>query len=459
MLDPNDPEKYELSTTSATLAAGDSVTSTISAMADGDRADDTITVMAYADGTLGNDVKLTELEITVTDDHALPAVEAMIVDDKGKALDPQPESVMEGETVKVMLTVVDEDGKAKKADEKLTVSLMPSSGDSQDYRLSTHPIVIDSGEESSAAVDLMIEADDDIGMEMLVFNASVAGDPKIGSDTLAVNDVLSLAIEDATQKAVYAKPQEEVEAAIYAAKNAGMGDDMTFNPGEMIEVMGSALFGTAEGVTLTYTAMSDHDHVATASVGGGMVTVTAGDEAGMANITITAHASMPSGVKINEQTDPREASIMFPVEVGLAALSIELTGPEDMNLVEGAMGGMVTATANRAVTVDTKVMLMRDRSMSTASDDDYTADAITIKAGEMSNTTMVMAVEDDMMESMSGKTEELVLYGMTENNAGPVTGEVKFYIWDAAVPALPVIAQLLLAAFLAVGGYRRYRRR
>ena len=29
--------------------------------------------------------------------------------------------------------------------------------------------------------------------------------------------------------------------------------------------------------------------------------------------------------------------------------------------------------------------------------------------------------------------------------------------WDAAV--LPVIAQLLLAAFLAVGGYCRYRRR
>ena len=36
---------------------------------------------------------------------------------------------------------------------------------------------------------------------------------------------------------------------------------------------------------------------------------------------------------------------------------------------------------------------------------------------------------------------------------------LSFNIWDAAVPALPVIAQLLLAAFLALGGYRRYRRR
>ena len=459
VLDPNDPAKYSLSTTSGTLAAGGSVSSTVSAKADGNRDADTITVMAYTSGTLGNDVKLAELEITVTDVNALPAVKATIVDDKGKALDPQPESVMEGETVKVMLTVVDKDGKEMEAAEDLSVSLMPSSGSSADYRLSTHPILIDSGEESSASVDLMIEADDDLGMEMLVFDASVSGDAKIGTDKRAVNGVLSLAIEDGTQPLVSAKPQEEVEAAIYAAKEAGMGDDMTFNPGEMIEVMGSNLFTPADGVTLTYTAESDHDHVAMASVSGGMVMVAAGHEEGMAHITITAHASMPSGVKILDQTDPGMASIMFPVEVGLEALSIELTGPEDMNLVEGSMGGMVTATANRMVTADTKVMLMRDRSMSSASDDDYTAEAITILAGQMSGSTMVMATADDMMENMDNMPEELVLYGMTEDNAGPVTGEVKFYLWDAAVPALPVIAQLLLAAFLALSGYRRYRRR
>jgi len=453
VLDPNDPAKYTLSSTSGTLAARGSVTSTVSAKADGDREMDTITVMAYTPGSLGNDVKLAELEISVTDVNALPAVKATIVDDKGKAVAPQPESVMEGETVKVMLTVVDKDGKAMKAAEKLTVSLMPSSGDSQDYRLSTHPLVIDSGKESSASVDLMIEMDDDVGMEMLVFDASVSGDAKIGSETRAVNGVLSLAVEDATQKLVMAKSQEDVEAAIYAAKEAGMGDDMTFSPGEMIEVMGSDLFTPAEGVTLTYTAESDMSAVASTSVSGGMVMVTAASE-GMAHITITAHASMPSGVKILDQTDPAMASIMFPVEVGLEALSIMLMGPEDMNLAEG-MSAEVTATANRAVTADTMVMLMRDRAMSSANDADYTAEAITIKAGEMMGSTMVMAVEDNMAEDM----EELVLYGMTEGMAGEVTGEVHLYLWDAAVPALPVIAQLLLAAFLAVGGYRRYRRR
>ena len=68
---------------------------------------------------------------------------------------------------------------------------------------------------------------------------------------------------------------------------------------------------------------------------------------------------------------------------------------------------------------------------------------------------MVMAKEDGMAEDM----EELVLYGMTEGMAGEVTGTVTLYLWDAAVPALPIIAQLLLAALLGLGGYRRYLRR
>ena len=49
-----------------------------------------------------------------------------------------------------------------------------------------------------------------------------------------------------------------------------------------------------------------------------------------------------------------------------------------------------------------------------------------------------------------------MLYAMVD---GMETNSVSFNIWDAAVPALPVIAQLLLAAFLAIGGYRRYLRR
>ena len=451
-VNPNDPSKYTLSATSATFGTG-SFSTTVSAKADGDRADDTITVTAYTSGTLGNDVAIDELDITITDANALPAVKATLVDDDGKALDPQPESVMEGETVKVMLTVVDKDGKAMKAGEKLTITLMPTGmADGQDYRLSTHPIEIAKDKESSAAVDLVVTENQDVGAETLMFDAAVGGEAKNGTEKRSVAGVLSLMIEDGTQKLVWASSQEEVEAAIYAAKNAGAGDDMTFTTGEMIEVMGALLFSAAEGVTLSYTAESSMSGVASASVSGGTVMVTAVAE-GMADITITAHTNMASGVKILDQTDPGMASVMFPVEVGLEALSITLSGPEDMNLAEG-MSAMVTATANRPVSADTTVMLMRDRAQSSAGDADYTADAITISAGSEMGSTMVMAVEDTMAEDM----EELVLYGMTEGMAGEVTGNVKLYLWDAAVPALPVIAQLLLAAFLAIGGYRRYRR-
>ena len=448
-LEPNDPSRYSLSVTNGTFGTT-ALETTVSTKSDSDRADDTLTVTAYTD----LHGEFASLDITIKDANALPAVKATLVDDDGDALDPQPESVMEGETVKVMLTAVDKDGKAMKAAEKLTITLMPTgTADASDYRLSNQTFEIAKDKESSAAVDLMITEDQDIGDETLMFDAAVGGEAKNGTEKRSVAGVLSLMITDGTQKLVWANSQEEVEAAVYAAKNAGAGDDMTFTAGEMIEVMGGLLFSSAEGVSVSYTAESDMSDVASVSVSGGMVMVTAVSE-GMAHITITAHGSMPSGVKILDQTDPGMASIVFPVEVGLEALSIMLEGPEDMNLAEG-MSAMVTATASRAVTNDTMVMLMRDRAMSTAGDDDFMAEAITIMAGEMMGSTMVMAVEDNMMEDM----EELVLYGMTEGMAGEVTGEVKLYLWDAAVPALPIIAQLLLAAFLAFGGYRRYRRR
>ena len=42
---------------------------------------------------------------------------------------------------------------------------------------------------------------------------------------------------------------------------------------------------------------------------------------------------------------------------------------------------------------------------------------------------------------MDNRPEEPVLYGMVECMAGEVTGEVKLYLWNAAVPSLPVIAR------------------
>ena len=79
---------------------------------------------------------------------------------------------------------------------------------------------------------------------------------------------------------------------------------------------------------------------------------------------------------------------------------------------------------------------------------------VTIMAGEMSGSVMVMATEDGMAEEMEMLTLFLVVDEMQMTDQS-----VSFYIWDATVPALPLIAQLLLAAFLAIGGYRRYLRR
>ncbi len=471
-----------LDVSSATIGPGDeaeSVTVTLDDN-DGNRMDDTLKmhaeVVPYAlDTGAYEGITSQEVDFTVVDVHKLPTL----------MVSPATGMVTEGDEIELTLTINRNPANTIATDpetpqytsEAIDVMLTMGAGTTAgmgDYDLpATAKFEKHDGKApwtQEMKVMVMASEDDELDPgEMLVLDAMVAGTVAAnGSEKDSHAGVSMLTIEEGTMKYVSPKTDEEIQAVIYPAKEEGMGADMIFSPGEMIEVApASALFNAAEGVTLSYSAMSDHDHVATTTVSGSTVTVTAGHEVGMAHITITAHASMPSGAKGLPQTDPREASIIFPVEVGLEALSFTLMGPEDMNLVEGPpdhpngtkYSGMVTATANRAVTADVTINLMRDRSMSSADDMDYTAEAITIEAGMMSGTTMVMAVEDDMPENEGNMAEELVLYGMAADNAGEVMGEVKFYIWDAAVPALPIIAQLLLAAFLAFGGYRRYRRR
>ena len=468
--------EISLSTSSMTLNYGstdndDTVTVHLPA-SDGNRVDDeyelqaSVNVYSLASGGYETIPAATH-SIKVLDRHKLPTL----------MVSPATATVAEGGMVELTLTInrnpsnttVSSTEKLQYTQEEVSVMLdmgMGSTASRNDFS-PVESVVFPKRERgsytASMTVEVMATADNELDdMEMLVLDAMVAGSVAAnGSEKDSHMGVSTLTIEEGTTKLVWPKSDAEIQEVIYAAKEAGMGDDMMFNPGEMIEIESAgALFNAAEGVTVSYTAMSDNDDVAMASVSGAMVTVTAGDMPGvMAHITITAHASMPAGAKGLPQTDPREASVIFPVEVGLAALSIMLEGPEDMNLVEGGMGGMVTATANRMVTADTTVTLMRDRSKSSADDMDFEAEPITILAGQMSGSTMVMATADDMMETVDNMPEELVLYGMAEGMAGEVTGEVKFNLWDAAVPALPIIAQLLLAAFLAFGGYRRYRRR
>ena len=188
-----------------------------------------------------------------------------------------------------------------------------------------------------------------------------------------------------------------------------------------------------------------------------LITIMEGETEGSLTLTATDDTDVEGNenLTLNGMVgDMAAGSVTLAITDNDMDITYTLSGPEDMNIAEGGSAEL-TATASSAVHMDTEVMVMRDGS-STASDADFTAESIMIKAGEMTGTTMVMAVEDNEPDSGAGSPEMLTLYGMVD---GTKTNSVSFYLWDAAVPALPVIAQLLLAAFLALGGYRRYRRR
>ena len=246
-------------------------------------------------------------------------------------------------------------------------------------------------------------------------------------------------VEVMAGQAVRAMPQSAVDMVFM---DAGAGSLMVGGDAVMVDM--SMLYEVAGGVTPTYTATSDMPDVLNASASGTMLTLTP-MSAGNAMIMVEAIDSASGSI----------ATVMYDAMVAAAGITYMLSGPEaeDMNIVEGGMGAMLTVTASAAVPADTEVMIMRDRGQSTAGADDFMVDPLMIMAGEMMGTTMLTATADDMDEQM----EELVLFATVDGMEA--YGEVKLNIWDAAVPALPLIAQLLLAAFLAIGGYRRYLRR
>ena len=141
-----------------------------------------------------------------------------------------------------------------------------------------------------------------------------------------------------------------------------------------------------------------------------------------------------------------------------AALVVTLGMPANVmngNIVEGE-SYEITVSADRMVTEDTEVMIMRDRAASDADEDDFTVSSATIMAGYDSATAELMVTEDMVDDAGHADGEALVLFGMVD---GEQTNSLTFTIWDTAVPALPLFGQLLLALFLMLGGARLYRRR
>ena len=412
---------------------------------DGDRDMDTIMLKAVRGGT--NIDRVTPLEIEVADIHGLPMADkisamAFTDDGEGKKTKTETTSIMEGAEDPVHVTVtVDRGTTGYPSGEKLKVAVTAAPGQAFDYRVEPAEIEIDSGTgKKSADFKLWAAADDDIGMEDLMLHLTAKGaTAKNGSGE--VMSMFEIMIEDATT------PQVSVKDDAYEAIETALGDD-PLNPGDEAMIMTDDLFMYDADMYNVSFAVSVQGAAVSASASGEAVTIMARD-AGEATVTVTATATMAAGSIVITQDRANVAQLTFPVMVELADLMITLSGPEDINIAEG-MSGMVTATANRAVTEDTMVELIQTEG--TASPADFTAEPITIMAGEMTGTTMVMAVEDDMMEDM----EMLTLEGRV---GAMKTNTVSFNLWDAAVPALPIIAQLLLAAFLAIGGYRRYLRR
>ena len=432
---------------------------------DGNRVTDTYTLTVYSGNAISSNVEDT-LEIAVTDAHTLPKVDAVLVDAQGRHLDPQPTSVEEGSEVRVKFRVLSAPNRTtgrrtpvgttrSPAGEKLKIQLNPTGdADSADYSL-VQVIEIDGAAGESAPVTLEMLSDEDVGMETLAIDAVVSGDAMKGDETETSSNVLSLMIEDGTAKKIWTKSQDDAYPKITEAIEMGAGDE-GLNPGESFMINTSDLFGYAEGYTASFSAASDSEAVSV-SASGSSITAMA-ESAGSAKVTITGTATMASSSFAPSQTVSNVASVTFEVMVVDKMLTLMIEMPDNVmegNIVEG-MSYHIPVTTNRAVNEDTEVTFARDRSQSDADEDDYSIGDVTIMAGEHMAMAELIVTEDMMDDAGHAMGEQLVIYAM----AGDVeSDELMFTIWDEAVPALPLIAQLLLALFLMAGGARLYRRR
>ena len=435
---------------------------------DGDRDDDRLEIRAevvsfdLASGAF-DDIQSDSVVFTVLDVHRLPVLEVT----------PATGSVMEGGEI-VLTVLIDRNppdttsslaGEIRLySDEAVNIVLSPNAAgtaDATDYTITPNPVSFAARTRTGAmrqSMTVTIEALDDdedvgdIGEETLVLDFEVAPTAATNaplSETEMYPGASSLTISDETM------PMVSVKDGAYAKIMEALGAD-PLNPGDTVEIMTADLFTyNAAAVNVTFGATQEGTAVYTMA-DDDMVTVNA-VSAGDAKVTVKATATATASPLVITQTVSNVAELTFPVVVELADLAITLSA-EDMNVVEGMdhpngtkAAAMITATANRPVEMDTMVELIQTGG--TAAPADYMVEPIMIASGEMTGTTMLMAEEDNMAEDM----EMLTLEGRA--GALKTTNSVSFHLWDHAVPALPLIAQLLLAAFLAIGGYRRYLRR
>ena len=425
---------------------------------DGNREDDEVELSLYFAGTSRMVPGIEPYTFTFTDIHGLPEPDKITWKAYGSKANGtidtnnEVESITEGgDPVHVRVTV-ERGADGYPSGENISVAAVPGEGLAMDYRTEDAPLTFTTSDLSGAnnsqnkTFKVWALEDNDIAMEDLVLNLVATGATAANGsgDTTAANPVM-LTINDETVPLLTAMTGEMVMETVNAARMAaaaGDGNDL-WTPGEMFELDSDDLF--TSDMTVDVAARSSGAAVGV-STHSGMVMLEA-MEVGTATITITGTVASSF---TSTQTVDNIATIEFDLEVDELPLAITLSGPDDMNIAEG-MSATVTATANRAVNADTRVEL--NLVGGSGSPADYSVESIMIRSGQTTGTTMLTATEDSMEEAM----ETLELEGTF--GSGMKTNKLTFNIWDAAVPALPIIAQLLLAAFLAVGGYRRYLRR
>ncbi len=242
-----------------------------------------------------------------------------------------------------------------------------------------------------------------------------------GMDTITVTAVdtdrpgnavsVEFDVEVMEQASLRAMSQDDVDKVFM---DAGAG--MLVAGGDAIMVDMSMLYEIAEGVEPTYTATSSMPDVLAASTSGMMLTLTP-MSGGDSMIMVEAVDSGSQSI----------VPVMYDASVAAAAITYMLEGPDMADLVEGGMdhangtpgSAKLTVTASAMVAAHTEVMIMRDRSASDATDDDFMLDPmmITIEAGMDSGYTMLTATDDGMEEPMDASEQKLRSAGISRDLA------------------------------------------
>ena len=233
----------------------------------------------------------------------------------------------------------------------------------------------------------------------------------IGPGTRTSAAVLSLSIEDATEKKITPKASDADYDALMAAIAEGGGDDGV-NPGDTVTIMTSDLFEVAPGYTASYGVSVEGDS-ASASASGEAVTINA-LMAGEAKITVTGTARMASSSLIPTQTVSNVAELTFPVMVVDTELVVTLSA-EPMEIEAGGTT-MITATANRYVTAGDGAV---EIALAVVGDGTLDAESIMIAMGDMSGSATLTANESVTVVATGSGVTGLMQVAVTVTDDAP----------------------------------------